>query len=45
MSLAIFTKSDKILSVSIWARSSVGRAPASHVGGRQFESGRVHQQS
>lgn len=25
-----------------WALSSVGRAPASHAGGRRFKSGRVH---
>ena len=27
----------------IWARSSAGRAPGLHPGGRRFEPGRVHQ--
>ena len=29
--------------VQTWARSSAGRAPGLHPGGRRFEPGRVHQ--
>src|SRR3989449_10456371 len=32
-------------SIQCWGRSSVGRAPHSHCGGRRFESGRLHQKT
>src|SRR5439155_26800757 len=32
-------------SICCWGRSSVGRAPHSHCGGRRFESGRLHQKT
>ena len=33
----------EVLVPDTWARSSAGRAPGLHPGGRRFEPGRVHQ--
>ncbi|EDY81655.1 hypothetical protein VDG1235_1273 [Verrucomicrobiia bacterium DG1235] len=31
-----------VLATLFWGRSSVGRAPAWHAGGRRFDPGRLH---
>ena len=35
----------EVLVPDTWARSSAGRAPGLHPGGRRFDPGRVHQRS